>query len=65
VQRLAQIVDRAGEGGQVKHEVDGLVDVDPIHHVVVDEREPVVPDVLEVRERARLQVVHADHAVPL
>jgi hypothetical protein len=65
VQRLAQVVDRAREGGEVEHEVDRLVDVDPLDHVVVHERESVVPDVLEVRESARLEIVHADDAMPL
>ena len=45
--------------------VDGLVDLDVLHHVVVHERERFVPEVLEVRQRARLQVVEADDAMPL
>ena len=65
MQRLAQVVDRARQRGEVEDEVDRLVDLDVLDHVVVDEREVVVADVLDVRERARLEVVHADHAVAL
>ena len=65
VQRLAEVVDRARQRRQVEHEVDRLLDVDPLDHVVVEEREAVVADVLEVLERARLQVVDADHPVAL
>ena len=63
VQRLAQVVDGAGERCQVVDDVDRLVDVDVLDHVVVDERERVVANVLEVDERARLEVVDADDPV--
>ena len=43
--------------------VDRAVDLDRLDHVVVAELEPVVPEVLDVRERRRLEVVDADHAV--
>jgi hypothetical protein len=49
----------------VEDAVDRLFDLDVLHHVVVDEREAVIADVLEIDERARLEVVYADHAVPL
>jgi hypothetical protein len=49
----------------VKDVVDRLVDRDVLDHVVVQEDERVVPKVLEVRERARLQVVDGDDALPL
>jgi hypothetical protein len=65
VEGLTQVVDRARQRGEVIEVVDRLVDRDVLHHVVVHEGEAVVPEVLEVRERARLQVVDADDAVPL
>ena len=49
----------------MEDDVDRLVDLDVLDHVVVHERERVVADVLDVRERARLEVVHADDAIPL
>jgi hypothetical protein len=65
VQRLAQIVDRAGERREVEYVVDGTFDLDVLDDVVVDEQEVVAADVLEVLERARLEVVDAEHAVAL
>ena len=65
VERLAQVVDRASQRGEVEDIVDRLVDLDALDHVVVHECERVVPEMLEVRERARLQVVDADHALTL
>src|SRR2546423_6409930 len=62
VQRHAQVVDRARERGQVEDDVDRLADLDVLDDVVVEEDEVAVPDVLEVRERARLEVVDADDA---
>ena len=49
----------------MEHDVYGLGDLDVVDHVVVHEREGVVADVLEVREGARLEVVHAYDAVIL
>src|SRR5919197_314139 len=63
VERHAQVVDRAGEGGQVEDDVQRLLDLDVLDDVVIDEDEVVVADVLDVAERARLEVVDADHAV--
>ena len=65
VQRLPHVVDRARERGQVEDEVDRLVDRDVLGDVVVQEEELVAAEVLEVLERRRLEVVDADHAVPL
>ena len=45
--------------------VDRLVHVYLLNHVVVAEDEIVVTQVLEVLERARLEVVDADDAKPL
>jgi len=42
VQRLAQVVDRARERRQVVDDVDGLVDLHVLGHVVVDKQERVV-----------------------
>ena len=49
----------------MEDEVDRLVQFEVLHQVVVDEREVLVPDVLDVRERARDEVVDADHPQPL
>jgi len=64
-QGLAHVVDRARKRGEVVDEVDGLVDLQVLDHVVVAEDELVVAQVRDVLEGARLEVVHADHAVPL
>ena len=63
VQRHAQVVDRARERGEVVDEVDGLVDRDRVDHVVIQEREGIVAQVLDVLERRHDEVVQADHAV--
>jgi hypothetical protein len=65
VQRLAQVVDRAGERRQVIDGVDRLLDLEVVDHVVVDEDEVVRADVLDVPQRARLQVVDAHHPIAL
>ena len=62
VQRKPHVVDRARERREVVHEVERLVDRDRIADVVIDEREPVT-EVLDVRQRPRLEVVEADDAV--
>ena len=43
--------------------VDLFVDRDRLHHVVVHEREVVVPKVLDILERGGLEVVDADHVL--
>ena len=64
VQRQAQVVDRRGGRGEVVDEVDGLVDEVRLDDVHADVHEQVgVADVLDVGQRAGLEVVHADHAV--
>jgi hypothetical protein len=64
VQRQAQVVDRRGRRGEVVDEVDRLVHVVGLDDVNADVREALgVADVLDVGQRARLEVVHADHAV--
>ena len=63
VQRHAQIVDRARERREVEDEVDRLLDLEVLGHVVVHEDEFAGPDVLDVAQRARDQVVDADHPV--
>jgi len=45
--------------------VHRLVELEVLDHVVVDELERVVAQVLEVLQRAGLEVVDADDAVPL
>ena len=64
-ERRAQVVDRACESRQVEEVVDRPVDVDRLDDVVVEERELVALDVRDVLERARLEVVDADHPMPL
>ena len=59
VERQPQVVDRACERCEVVDEVDRLVDRDRMADVVVEERE-VVAEVLDVRQRARLEVVETD-----
>ena len=63
LQRQPQVVDRAGRAREVVDEVDRLLDPDRLRQVVRDERELVRAHVLDVRERARLEVVDADHPV--
>src|SRR5439155_22786079 len=66
VQGQAQVVDRAGRAGEVKDEVDRLLDEPGLREVVVDEDEVgAVLDVLDVLQRAGVEVVDADDAVPL
>ncbi len=64
-ERRAQVVDGARQGGEMEDVVDRPVDVDRLDHVVVQERELVALDVGDVLQRARLEVVDADHAMPL
>ena len=60
-----EVVDRARERREVVDEVDRPCDLEVLDHVVVEELEPLVPDVLDVCERARVQVVDAEDAVAL
>ncbi len=64
VQRQAQVVDRRGRRGEVVDEVDWLLHVVGLDDVNPHMDEAIgIADVLDVRERARLQVVDADHTV--
>jgi hypothetical protein len=63
VERQPQVVDRARERCEVVDEVDRPRDLDLLGDVVVQERERLVADVLDVPQRAGLEVVDADHAV--
>ena len=63
VQRQPQIVDRACRAGEVEHAVDRLGDGQMLHEIVLDEHEALVPQVLDVRQRPRFEVVDAEHAV--
>jgi hypothetical protein len=47
----------------VINEVSRLIDLEMVDHVAVDEDERVVADVLDVPDRARVEVVHTDDAV--
>ena len=61
VERKAEVVDRARERSEVVHEVDRLLGHDRLDHVVVQERERVVAQVIDVLERRDDEVVDADH----
>ena len=63
VQRQAQVVDRRGRRGQVVDEVDRLIDEVRLDDVDVEVDERVGADVLDVGQRAGLEVVDADHAM--
>src|SRR5213076_3135306 len=61
-ERHAEVVLWARERGEVVDEVERLVDEERLRHVVRDEPERAVVDVLDVREGAAEQVVDADDA---
>ena len=63
LQRQPQIVDRARRARQVIDEIDPLLDPDRLRQIMRDERELVLPHVLDVRQRARLQIVDTDDPV--
>jgi hypothetical protein len=63
VERHPHVVDRAGERGEVVHEVHRLVAGDRLDHVVVEEFERVVAEVVDVLELRDDEVVDADHAL--
>ena len=65
VQRQPQVVDRARRRGEVVDEVDVLGDVDVGGDVDVTEVERLVTDVGDVLQRPGLEVVEADHPVPV
>ncbi len=65
LQRQPQVVDRARRAREVVDEVDRLVDPDLVRQVARDEDELVAAVVLDVRERARLEVVDTDDAMAL
>src|SRR5207247_5229295 len=66
VQREPQVVDRARGAGEMEDEVDGLLDEERLGQILVDEDEVgAVLDVLDVLQRARVEVVDADHAMAL
>ena len=63
LQRQPQVVDRARRAGEVVDEVDRFVDVGVLCQVERQEPECVPAQMLDVRERPRLEVVDADDAV--
>ena len=64
--RLAQVVDRAGQRGEVEDRVDLAVDVDVLGDVVLDELEALVAgEVADVARVAGEQVVERDDRVPV
>ena len=65
LQRQPQVVDRARRAGEVVDEVHRLLDPDLVRQVARDEDELVAAVVLDVRQRARLEVVDTDDAMAL
>ena len=61
LQRQAQVVDRARRAREVEHEINWLGDLEALRQVVRQERERVAAQMVDVRERAGLEVVDADH----
>jgi hypothetical protein len=64
-QRQAQVVDRARNRRQVEDDLHGPVELERLDHVVVRELEVLAPKVIDVSQRRGLEVVHADHVMPL
>jgi hypothetical protein len=60
VQRQAQVVDRGGGGGEVVDEVHRLLNGVGLDDVRLEVEELGIADVLDVVQRPRLEVVHAD-----
>src|SRR6266511_934786 len=63
--RVAQVVDRAGGRGEMEHRVDRPGDVDVVGHVHLDELEVLAAEILDVGGPAGEQGVHADDLEPL
>ena len=49
----------------MEDDIDGFVELEMQRHILVDEEELVAAEMLHVLKRARIQVVHADDAIPL
>src|SRR5438876_2986011 len=62
LQRQPRVVDRAGRAREVVDELDRLLDPEVLRHVLVHECEALASEVLDVLERSRVEVVHADNA---
>jgi hypothetical protein len=62
MERHAQVVDGACERREVVDDVHIPLDLDVLRDVVVDEFEALSPQVLDVLERAGVEVVDADDA---
>jgi hypothetical protein len=65
MERQPEIVDRAGGARKMEDEVDRLVNLDVLDQVVIEKEESLVTDVLDVLERARVEVVDAKDAMSL
>jgi hypothetical protein len=63
VQRQAQVVDRRRRRREVVDDVHRLVDEERLDDIPVLVAELRAPDVLDVGEGSRLEVVHADDAM--
>ena len=65
LQREPQVVDRARGAREVVDEVEGLGELHVVREVLRQKGEGVAPQVLDVRQGPRLEVVEADDAVTL
>jgi hypothetical protein len=58
--RVLEVVDRAGRRGEVEDGVQRAGDVDEVGHVHADQPEPLADQVLDVAQASGEEVVHAD-----
>ena len=63
LQWQAQVVNRAGRGSEVEHEIDVARNLDVRRDVVLDKREVVVAQMRNIRQRARVEVVETPDLV--
>ena len=65
MKRQAHVIDRAGRAREVEDHIDVLLGEERLRQVVVHEGELLAAKVCDVLQRASVEVVHADHAIPL
>ncbi len=62
--RVAEVINRAGGRGEVQNVVNRLVDLKRMGNIVADKREArMAAKMFDVAQRARDEVVHADDIV--
>ncbi len=64
LQRQAQVIDRARRRREVVHEIQRLIDVVRLDDVDLTKLELRLTQMIDIAQRTRLQVVHANHPVP-